>query len=313
MNRQPRNEIDSKREGLLLGPRKESRLTPECGKKKFETYNGEVRVKASTFFTRELKTSPTKGGYMTFSDEFGALIPLDRQLEWEDRLFNSSRYHRCRRGPYGPESLGECEDWDGGYNTSVDPEIDAHRRAAQANYGIWIHEFATRLDVEIEQALEAFDHAGACIPCLGRMLYDFLREEYLVADLEPQSLLNYLRKNGAFPQSIVKDKGQNPQTLKAALQQFTCMRLIIAVQSHCNGEAHFKKLAMLLNNGKSCPALNRDSIGSGRCPSLETEYTEFLLRYRSSHGNPLLYVQMILSVQLAKVWEFMRFMRSKAD
>jgi hypothetical protein len=87
------------------------------------------------------------------------------------------------------------------------------------------------------------------------------------------------------------------------------MRLITAAQSHCNGEAHFKKLAMLLNHGKSCPALNGDSFESNRYPLIEIEYNEALLRYRSSHGNPLLYVYMILSLSLAKVWEFIQFMR----
>jgi len=246
---------------------------------------------------------------MTFSDEFGALIPKKGQLEWEERLFNSSQYHRCRRGPYGPESPGECEEWDCDWNTSVYPEIDSHRRAGQAHYAIWIHELANRLNVEIEEALEAFDHAGACIPCLGRMLYDFLREEYQVTYLKPQPLLDYLRESGAFPPDLIADKRQNSQTLKAALQQFICMRLITAAQSHCNGEAHFKKLAMLLNHGKSCPALNGDSFESNRYPLIEIEYNEALLRYRSSHGNPLLYVYMILSLSLAKVWEFIQFMR----
>jgi len=232
---------------------------------------------------------------MTFSDEFGALIPKKGQLEWEERLFNSSQYHRCRRGPYGPESPGECEEWDCDWNTSVYPEIDSHRRAGQAHYAIWIHEFANRLNVEIEEALEAFDHAGACIPCLGRMLYDFLREEYQVTYLKPQPLLDYLRESGAFPPDLIADKRQNSQTLKAALQQFICMRLITAAQSHCNGE--------------SCPALNGDSFESNRYPLIEIEYNEALLRYRSSHGNPLLYVYMILSLSLAKVWEFIQFMR----
>lgn len=261
-------------------------------------------MKASTSFTQEVKISPRKGGYMNFSAKFGALIPRDRQLEWKDRLFNSSRYHRCRRGPYGPESPGECEEWDCDWNTSVDPEIGSHRRAGQAHYEIWIHEFAIRLNVEIEEALKAFDHAGACMPCLGRILYDFLREEYQATYLKPQPLLDYLQESGAFPPALIADKGQSQQTLKAALQQLTCMRLITAVQSHCNGKAHFKKLAMLLNHGKSCPALNGDSFGL-----IETEYNEALLRYRSSHGNPLLYAYMILSLSLAKVWEFIQFMR----
>jgi hypothetical protein len=260
-----------------------------------------------------MKISPTNGGYMNFSDEFGALIPLDRQLEWKDRLFNSSRYHRCRKGPYGPESPGECEEWDSGYNTSVDPEEDLHRKAFQANYEIWIHEFANRLNVEIEQALEAFDHAGACMPCLGRTLYVFLREEYLVTYLEPQPLLNHLRENGAFTSSLVEDIGQVSQNLKAALQQFTCKRLITTVQSHCNGFAHFERLASLLNHGKLCPSLNGDSFGSSRYPLIKTEYNEALLRYRTSHGNPRLLIFEILSLPLAKVWEFTQFMRSKWD
>ncbi len=277
----------------------------------FEIYNGDVRVKASTSFTREMKIWPSRCGYMNFSDEFGALIPQDRQLEWKDRLLNSSQYHRCRRGPYGPESPGECEEWDSGYDTSVDLEKDSHIKVFQADYAIWIHEFANRLNVEIEEALKAFDHAGACIPCLGRMLYDFLREEYVVTHLEPQLLLDYLRKNGAFPQKLVEEIGQNSQTLKAALQQFTCMRLITAVQSHCNGEAHFRKLAMLLNHGKSCPPLYGESLGSSRYPLIETEYNEALLRYRAFHGNPLLSVYMLFSLSLAKVWEFVQFMRGR--
>ncbi len=107
-----------------------------------------------------LPSIPEARGYMESpDDEVVACISRTRRIEWEERLLNSPLYRRCRSGLYGPEPLGECEEWDGGFNTSTDSDLHYFRQANLRNYAIWIHEFADRLDVEAENALRTLEHA----------------------------------------------------------------------------------------------------------------------------------------------------------
>jgi hypothetical protein len=251
---------------------------------------------------------------MSLSDEQSAYIPLKMRTEWEDRLLNSSRYTCCRRGPNGPERPGECEEWDDSYNTSDDPEINSLRQADQANYAVWIHEFANRLDAGTEQALQALQNAGACMPCIGRMIYAYLRGEYLASYLEPQPLLRKLRGTAAFPAGLMKVRGRRSLIRKRAQQNFASLLLVTAIKGQCSGRAHCEKLAILLNHGKSCPSpLQGGFFAPTRFPSIDTAFTERLLRYRAWRGDPHYYSQTVLSLPFEKVRDLSRFMQSRGE
>ena len=221
-------------------------------------------------------------------DEESAYIPLNRRAEWEDRLLNSGFYACCRRGPNGPERPGECEVWDGRPNMSNDPEINLLRQADLKNYAVWIREFANRLDAGVEQALLTLQSAGACMPCIGRMLYDYLRNEYLAYYLQPQPLLGKLRGTTQFPAKLVKVRSLRSLIRKWGQQNFVTLRLITAVKSHCKGRAHYEKLAILLDYGKSCPSpLYGGFFAPTKFPLINTFFTERLLRYRAWRADPL--------------------------
>jgi len=249
---------------------------------------------------------------MSLSDEENAFIPLNTRTEWEDRLLNSSVYACCRRGPHGPERPSECEEWDGSYNTSDDPEINLLRQADQANYTVWIREFANRLDAGVEQALRTLQSAGACMPCIGRMLYAYLRGEYIAYYLEPQPLLHKLRGTAAFPAGLKKVKGLRSLIRKRAQQNFASLLLVTAIKSHCRGRAHYEKLAILLNHGKSCPSpLHEGFFSPTKFPLIKTVFTARLLWYRAWRGDAHFYLQTVLSLPYENARDLSRFMQSR--
>jgi hypothetical protein len=250
---------------------------------------------------------------MSLADEPIATIPQERRIYWEKRLFNSSDcYGGCRKKQDESVWSCECQEWDQEYNTSDDPEVNQLRQAHLANYAIWIHEFAHRLDPEIECALKTFDHDGACMACLGRMSFDYLCAEYLMSSMEKIPLLRYLTRNGALPEDLSPSSNRSSRNLQNAFQNFECLRLVTAIQSHCGGNIHYEKLAQLLNHGKSCPSpLDGSTLEPIRFPLIETEFTQDLLSYRASNGDPQFYLQTFFSLPLAKASEFSQFMRSR--
>ncbi len=152
------------------------------------------------------------------------------------------------------------------------------------------------------------------MPCLGRMLYDYLRHKYMMPYIKYQPSLRRLRGNSEFPRGLAKVKGEAEQVEMRAHRNFACRRLISAVQSHCGGYAHYEKLAILLNHGKSCPSPLQDGyFGPIRLQLIKTNFSERMLRHRSSLANPFLIYLVILSLPLKRVWEFMNFMRSSGD
>jgi len=250
--------------------------------------------------------------------EQSSYIPLQRRDEWEDRLMNSSRYRRCTR-PTGRERPSGCEEWDDNFNTSDDPEVNKLRRKDQENYAIWLHEFANSLDVGVEQALNAFAKAGACMPCLGRTIYAYLRGEYLLFlfSLKPPG-----RKMHGFPPFLAKVlkvggrrpkvRGQRSLNWVRAAQNFACMLFATELKNQCNGRPRYERLAVLLNHGKSCTSpLDGGYVEPIQFGAIRTEFTERLLRYRAWRGSFDHYTKTFLSLPLEEVHALSQFMKSR--
>lgn len=227
-------------------------------------------------------------------------------------MLNSSRKLRCRRVPPGSEAPGACEEWDEMYNSSDDPDLNALRQAGKANYAIWVHDFASRLDAEAGNALRTFYKGGACVPCLGRMLYDYLRFEFHVAFLELRPNLAFQLASAASSNGVKNERGRRLMKEMRTYQNFAAMKLIEGVKLHCKGHVHYAKLALLLNHGESCsPTLEGGPSGPASFQKIRTKYTKRMLRYRASRGIPDLPVHIALSLPDEDARDFDVFMKSR--
>lgn len=244
--------------------------------------------------------------------ESATVLCREVQDGWEALLLNSSRKLRCRRVPPGSETPGDCEEWDEIYNSSDDPELNALRQVGKANYAIWVHDFASRLDAKTGKALRTFYRDGACLPCLGRMLYDYLRLEFHVTFLELRPNLASQLASAASPNDVNNERGRRLMNEMRTLQNFAAMKLIEGVKIHCKGRVHYAKLAHLLNHGESCSlTLEGGPSGPMSFPKIRTKYTERMLRHRESCGIPDQPILTMLSLSLEKAREFYLFMKSR--
>jgi hypothetical protein len=137
------------------------------------------------------------------------------------------------------------------YNSSDDPVLGERRRIDQANYRVWIHAYCDLLGVEEHDALLTLQQHHCCMPCLGRILYQTLRSEF-VAQYARQENIEDLRESPDFPDNLRKPQTRWERMRNGALLNLAAKRLAEGL-TDLSGHPHNDELAILLNHGTTVP------------------------------------------------------------
>jgi hypothetical protein len=187
----------------------------------------------------------------------------DSDAEWKNRLLDSSAHKRCRENKAG---VSECQYWDSAFHSAENPELDRQRKIDIANYRLWIEHFVKEADGHVRSSLATFNDAGFCMPCLGRVLYDFLRGEYALLHLD-------------------KGKGKEASKRRQTICATQCNSLFADVIQAC-GKPHYKQIALMLNHGTRIEVpFEGGVLGTMNFRDIKTEFTPRMLRYRASVGS----------------------------
>ena len=232
-------------------------------------------------------------------------INAEQQLYWRARLSSAPENQHCL--------AGECGDWDGTYSSSDDPKVDLRRRCDQRNYYVWLDAFCLYLGREEADALSTLEGAGACVPCIGRILYTFLRSEFI---LMPQEGTEERVHSPNFPTTFRKPLSRLGIAIKGALLNYVAWKTICAIISHC-GHPYYAQLALLLNHGASVPCqVKGGSIPFYSFSLIETEFKQDLLRKRATRGgaNPIRALLLVTKdMSLEQLRSLTVWLRSKHD
>jgi len=243
---------------------------------------------------------------MKTPDYLPALIPPARRSEWKERLSNSSNNASCARK--------ECVQWDSGYNSPDDDLLNERRKKDQANYFVWLNEFCEHLDPEVEKTLLVLQRKGGCVPCIGRLIYQYLRAEYLKPFMVPQEHFETLRQSPDFPDNLRKPAGRREREWGNRFIDWTTLELVQIVASQC-AHPYFEHLALLLNHGRSFPThLLEGGFGANRFHLIDVDYNEAMLRARANRADPLrTFVLLTNEFSLESLEGLPRFMHSRKE
>ncbi len=241
---------------------------------------------------------------MKTPDDSRVLIPPARRNEWKERLSNSSKNSSCARK--------ECVQWDSGYNSANDELLNSRREKDRANYFVWMSEFCEHLDPEVEKTLLLLQGKGGCIPCIGRLIYQYLRIEYSKSFMVQQEQFETLRESPDFPDNLRKPEGRREQRLKDAFMDWMTLDLAQAVASQCK-HPYYEHLALLLNHGWSfCTHLLGGVFGATRFHLIDVYYTEAMLRARVDRADSFdTYNSVMEEISPEGLEELLSYMRSK--
>lgn len=204
-----------------------------------------------------------------------ASVSKEDRLVWKQKLIETSGARCLDHG---------CHDWDKYYNSSDDPVLDERRRKDQANYRVWIPAYCDLLGVEEHNALLTFEQHNCCMPCLGRILYQTLRSEF-VSQYARQENIEELQKSPDFPDNLRKPRTPWERMRKGALLNLAAKRLAEALTDMC-GDAHYDELTILLNYGRNVPIhLTGGAFGILCFHLIEHEFSKDMLRMRARRGN----------------------------
>lgn len=237
-------------------------------------------------------------------DHLPVLIPSARRNEWKERLCNSSKNASC--------TLKECVQWDSGYNSADNEPLNSRREKDQENYFVWMNEFCEHLDPEVEETLLLLHRKGGCMPCIGRLIYQYLRSEFLKTFMVCQEHFETLRQSPDFPDNLRKPKGRIERKLRDALMDSITNGLVQAVVSQC-AHPYYERLALLLNHGRSFPThLLGGVIGANRFHLIDVEYNEAMLRTRANRADPLgSFTSLTHGLSLESSQNLARYMRNR--
>jgi hypothetical protein len=232
-----------------------------------------------------------------------ASISKEDQYIWRQKLIDTSQYASC--------ADQSCHEWDKSYNSSDDPVLDERRRIDHANYSVWIPAYCDLLGVEEHDALLSFEQHHCCMPCLGRILYQTLRSEF-VAQYTRQKSFEDLRKSPDFPDNLRKPQAKWETVRKGALLNLAAKRLAEGLTDLC-GHPHYDKLATLLNHGTSVPIhLTGGAFGILRFHLIEHRFSADMLRMRARRGNAALaYGLVFADASASTILNQIRYLRSR--
>lgn len=207
------------------------------------------------------------------------LIPPERRDKWKDRLCNSIENASC--------DYKGCVVWDSGYNAAADEPLNTRREKDQENYFAWMEDFCKHLDPEVEKTLDLLKGKGGCMPCIGRLIFLYLRSECLKEFMVPQEEIEILRQSPDFPDNLRKPIGRRERGLRDGFMDWQTHSVITEVAAQCK-RPHYAHLALLLNHGGSFPSHLLDGVfGADRFHLIEVEYSESMLRSRANRADPL--------------------------
>ena len=211
-------------------------------------------------------------------DHLLVLIPSARRNEWKERLCNSSKNASC--------TVKGCVQWDSGYNSADNEPLNSQREKDQENYFVWMNEFCEHLDPEVEDSLLLLHRKGGCMPCIGRLIYQYLRSEYMKAFMVPQKYFETLRQSPDFPDNLRKPKGRMERKLRDGFMDWVTLGLVQEVASQCT-HSYYERLALLLNHGRNFPShLLSGVLGANRFHLIDVDYNEAMLRRRANRADP---------------------------
>jgi hypothetical protein len=241
------------------------------------------------------------GGYMRGHGPLASVSKEDR-LVWEQKLIETSRASCLDHS---------CHHWDKYYNSSDDPILDERRRTDQANYLVWIPAYCDLLGVEEHNALLTLEQHRCCMPCLGRILYQTLRSEF-VAQYTRQENFEDLRKSPDFPENLRKPRTRWEILRKGALLNLAAKRLAEGLTALC-GHPHLDELAILLNHGINVPIrLTGGAFGILCFHLIENEFSRDMLRMRARRGNAALaYGLAFADASASAILNQVRYLRSR--
>jgi len=229
----------------------------------------------------------------------------DRQT-WLEKLLNSDSQATC--------VSKECRQWDRHYNTSDDPILNERRRNDQVNYPKWIKTFCESIGPEEHSALQKLELDHGCMPCIGRMLYQALKLEYMSSYFMPQHDFEHLKNSAAFPDNLSMPRTRLERWRRNAVRNWMARTLVEAVVDHC-GRPHFEDICILLNLGTHIRTELRDGVFSAYCFPLLADDDVFMpgkLIMRARRGNPLLaFCLVIADFSWSKMLDLPRYLRSK--
>jgi|GEM_PF-2727669 len=244
-------------------------------------------------------------GYMEPPNNLPALIPAARRNEWKERLLNVCKNTSCA------DHL--CMQWDSGYNTADDELLNSRRECDQTNYFVWMNGFCEYLDPEAEQSLLLLQRKGGCVPCIGRLIYQYLRMEYMKSFMVQQEDFEFLRDSPDFPNNLRKPRGRKERGLRDAVMDWLTLELVQTIESQC-GHRYYEHLALLLNCGSCFPShLLGGVFGDTRFHCIEIDnYTEAMLRARADRADPLgTFVSLTNDLSPERLQRLLSYMRSR--
>jgi len=216
---------------------------------------------------------------MTTPDYLPALIPPARQNEWKDRLADADKNASCVRK--------ECVQWDSEYNSADDDLLNGRREKDQQNYFVWLNKFCEHLDPEVEKTLLLLQRKGACVPCIGRLIYQYLRAECLKPFMVPQEQFETLRQSPDFPDNLRNPVGRKERKWGNGFIDWFTLQVVQTVTGQCR-RPYYEHLALLLNHGGSFPVHLMDGVfGANRFHLIDVNYNEAMLRARANRADPL--------------------------
>ncbi len=233
------------------------------------------------------------------------LIPHERRNKWKDRLCNSIENASC--------DYKGCVQWDSGYNAAADEPLDGRRKNDQANYFSWMKDFCEHLGPEVEKTLNLLQRKGGCMPCIGRLIYMYLRSECLKEFMVPQKEFEILRQSPDFPDNLRKPKGRLERKLSDGFMDWQTGALVGEVANQCK-RPHYEHLARLLNHGCSFPShLLNGVFGANRFHLIDFDYSEAMLRSRAKRADPLATFTSIIDLLPAEaLQDLVPYMRNMA-
>lgn len=232
------------------------------------------------------------------------LIPSKRQREWRERLCNSNLNRTC--------AGQDCIQWDSGYNSAVEEPLNGRREKDQENYFLWMEQFCNHLGPEVEESLIVLQRKGGCMPCIGRMIYQYLCVEFFSQYLFHNKDIESLRESPEFPDNLPKVQGRAERVQRDALMRWITGQVVQVVVSQCN-HPNYDHLAVLLNHGCSFPVhLLGGSFGAYRFQLLEVEYNGPMLRARADGADPFgTFDSMTKNLSPEELEALLKWMRSK--
>jgi hypothetical protein len=232
-----------------------------------------------------------------------AWVSGEDRLVWGQRLIETSRYASCLDQ--------RCHQWDKYYNSSDDPMLDERRRIDQANYSVWIPAYCDLLGVEEHDALLTLEQHHCCMPCLGRILYQTLRSEF-VAQYTRQENIEDLRKSPDFPENLRKPQTRWERIRNGALLNLAAKRLAEGLTDLC-GHPHYDELASLLNHGRNVRIhLTGGAFGILCFHLIEHRFSGDMLRMRARRGSAALaYGLAFAGASASTILNQIRYLRSR--